>query len=46
MMRRAYRIRGDDDDDRITNKDAVRLRDDAIREFRERAGIQSLRERF
>jgi superfamily II DNA or RNA helicase len=39
LMRRAYRIRRDDDDDRITNKDAVRLRDEAIREFREQLGV-------
>lgn len=35
MMRRAYRIRGDDEDDRVTLKDAKRLRDEALREFRE-----------
>lgn len=35
LMRRSYRVRSQDDDDRITNKDAVRLRDDALREFRD-----------
>lgn len=35
LMRRAYRIRSEDEDDRITNKDAVRLRDEALAEFRE-----------
>ena len=35
MMRGAYRIRRADEDGRLTLKDAVKLRDEALREFRD-----------
>ncbi len=34
LMRRNYRVRSEDEDDRVTNKDAVKLRDEALRDFR------------
>jgi superfamily II DNA or RNA helicase len=39
LMRRAYRVRAADEDDRITNKDAIRLREEALQEFREQLTV-------
>ena len=39
LVRRAYRVRREDEDDRITLKDAVRLRDEAVRDFRDQLTV-------
>lgn len=35
VMRRAYQVRGPDDDDRVTNSIALKLKEEALREFRD-----------
>ncbi len=39
MMRQTYRIRGEDEDDRITQRDVPRLRDETLRDFRDQLTV-------